>query len=420
MSPSRAANLLLFGIVGFFLSFLVWAAIAELDQVTRGTGRVIPSSQLQVVQNLEGGIVRELLVKQGQDVNKGDVLLRLDSTQFGAEFARGQEGYNALVAKLTRLTAETQGGAPRFPASLVQASSAIVSAEQTLFAGRQAELAGNQAVAQARLAQARQTLLQAQAQSAAAAESHRLAAQEVELIAPLVEKGIEPRIELIRAQGRSSETQAQAQAAKAGVSAATSAIGEAQSELFKVREAYRARALEELAEARTRMAAMGRELPALQDKVTRTDVLAPIGGTINRVLVATLGGVVRPGEPLVEIVPKNETLVVEAQVSPADIAFVHVGQPAMVKITAFNYSRYGGLEGTVEYLSPDAVKEERTGETYYQIRIRTKSSQLQTDEGPKPITSGMVAEVDVMNGKRTVLDYLLAPLKNVSSKALRE
>jgi membrane fusion protein, adhesin transport system len=406
VKPSVAANILLLSIAAFVVAFGLWAAFAELDQVTRGTGRVIPSKQLQIVQNLEGGIVRDIAVTQGQAVKKGDVLLRMDSTQLGADFARGQAGYNALVAKITRLQAESSFGSPSFPSALMQAAPDIVSAELTLFSARQSELAANLSVAQSQLQQA-----QVQAQSAG--QSARLAAQEVSMIAPLVEKGIEPRIELMRAQGRAQETASQVQAAN-------SAVNQASSEVQAVRERHRSRAVEELASAKGELSGMGRELPALQDRVTRTDVTAPITGTVNRVLVATIGGVVRPGEPLVEIVPKDDSLVVEAQIKPADVAFLSQGQSALVKITAFNYATYGGLDGVLEYISPDAVKDDRTGETHYLVRVRTKSSVLQTKQGPRPITAGMIAEVDVMNGKRSVLDYLLSPMRNVSNKALQE
>ncbi len=406
IKPSVASHVLLVTIVGFVLAFGIWSAFAELDQVTRGTGRVIPSKQLQIVQNLEGGIVRDIAVTQGQAVKKGDVLLRMDSTQLGADFAKGQAGYNALVAKITRLQAEAAFGAPSFPSALVQAAPDIVSAEMTLYSARQSELAANVSVAQSQMQQA-------QAQAQAASQSARLAAQEVTMIAPLVEKGIEPRIELMRAQGRAQETASQEQATNA-------AVAQARSELQAVRERHRSRAVEELAAAKAELSGMGRELPALQDRVTRTDVTAPITGTVNRVLVATIGGVVRPGEPLVEIVPKDDSLVVEAQIKPADVAFLSPGQAAMVKITAFNFNTYGGLDGVLEYISPDAVKDDRTGETHYLVRVRTKSSILQTKQGPRPITAGMIAEVDVMNGKRSVLDYILSPVKNVSNRALQE
>jgi membrane fusion protein, adhesin transport system len=406
IKPSVAANMLLIAIVGFVAAFAIWAGFAQLDQVTRGTGRVIPSKQLQIVQNLEGGIVRDISVTEGQSVKKGDVLLRMDSTQLGADFAKGQAGYNALVAKITRLQAETSFGAPRFPPALAQAAPDIVSAEMTLFSARQSELSANLSVAQSQLQQA-------QVQAQAAAQSARLAAQEVTMITPLVDKGIEPRIELIRAQGRAQETASQTEAAN-------SAVNQARSEVQAVRERHRARAVEELAAAKAELSGQGGALPALQDRVTRTEVKAPITGTVNRVLVATVGGVVRPGEPLVEIVPKDDSLVVEAKIKPSDVAFLSPGQTAMVKITAFNFSTYGGLEGVLEYISPDAVKDDRTDETHYLVRVRTNSSVLQTKQGPRPITAGMIAEVDVMNGQRSVLDYILSPVKNVSNRALQE
>jgi membrane fusion protein, adhesin transport system len=406
IKPSVAANMLLIAIVGFVAAFALWAGFAQLDQVTRGTGRVIPSKQLQIVQNLEGGIVRDIAVVEGQSVKKGDVLLRMDSTQLGADFAKGQAGYNALVAKITRLQAEASFGAPSFPSSLVQAAPDIVSAEMTLFSARQSELSANLSVAQSHLQQA-------EVQAQAAGQSARLAAQEVTMITPLVEKGIEPRIELIRAQGRAQETASQTQAAN-------SAVNQARSEVQAVRERHHSRAVEELAAAKGELSGQGGALPALQDRVTRTEVKAPISGTVNRVLVATVGGVVRPGEPLVEIVPKDDSLVVEAKIKPSDVAFLSPGQTAMVKITAFNFSTYGGLEGVLEYISPDAVKDDRSGETHYLVRVRTKSSVLQTKQGPRPITAGMIAEVDVMNGKRSVLDYILSPVKNVSNRALQE
>lgn len=420
LKPKLAANLLLLAIAAFVLFFFLWASLSKLDQVTRGEGRVIPSRQLQVVQNLEGGIIRDILVQQGQSVKAGDVLLRMDGTQFGADFAKGQEGYNSLIAKITRLNAEAQFGDPLFPPALIKTSPDLVTAEQTLHAARQSELRANTLVAQSKLDQARQSEAQAVVQAETAAQAERLAAQEVTMITPLVEKGIEPRIELIRAQGRAADTAGQAHAARLGAQRAGNAVSEAQSELQAVREHYHTTAVEDVTKAKAELAGMGRELPALQDRVKRTDVKAPISGTINRVLVATVGGVVKPGEPLVEIVPKDDSLVVEARVKPADIAFLKPGQSALVKITAYDFSIYGGLEGRVEYISPDAVKDERTAETHYMVRVRTLSDTLQTKDGPRAISPGMIAEIDVLNGKRSVLDYLLSPIKNVSQKAFTE
>jgi membrane fusion protein, adhesin transport system len=420
IQPKLAARVLLFAVAGFVLLFLIWAAFAELDEVTRGDGRVIPSRQLQVVQNLEGGIVRAILIRQGQEVKRGDVLLRLDNTQFSAEFLRGQEGYNTLVAKITRLEAEAQLGIPIFPEALTRAAPDIVTAEMALFNARQGELQARLNVAQSKLAQAQQALGQAQVEEAVAAQARELAKTEVGMIRPLVEKGIEPRIELLRAEGKAAQADGEANVARLAAQRARSAVGEAQAEADAIRQTYRAQAVSDLAEAKGELAGMGRALPALKDRVSRTDVTAPIGGVVQRVLVATVGGVVKPGEPLVEIVPKDDSLVVEAQIKPADIAFIRPGQEALVKITAYDFSTYGGLSGRVEYISPDAVKDERTGLSHYIIRVRTDKAALTSDKGPLPITAGMVAQVDVLNGKRSVLDYILSPLEKVQDEALRE
>lgn len=407
IEPNKAANLLLWAIAGFVVIFVGWAALARVDEVSRAQGRVIPSRQLQVVSNLEGGIVREILVRQGEKVEAGQALLRLDATQFSAQFTKEQEGYNALVARITRLQAEVEGGSPRFPPGLIATSPALVAAERSLHQARQSELSAALSVANSRLDQA-QTAVSTRAQAKS------LADRELALIGPLVEKGIEPQIELLRAQSAASQANGEYRSAQ-------SAVAEASSELRAVREQFRSKAVDDLTAAKAELAGMGRELPALQDRVTRTELKAPISGTVNRVLVNTVGGVVKPGEPLVEIVPGDDTLVVEARVAPADIAFIHPDQRAQVKLTAYDYSIYGSLEGRVERISPDAVlTDERTGETHYLVRVRTEGRLLGNDGRPLAITPGMVAEVDLLGEKRSILSYILSPIQRVGDKALRE
>ena len=407
LEPSRAANLLLYVIAAFIGIFVLWAALAKVDEVSRAQGRVIPSRQLQVVSNLEGGIVRDILVRQGEKVVAGQPLLRLDATQFSAQFTKEQEGYNALVARITRLQAEVDGTSPQFPAGLVSTSPALVAAERSLHQARQSELAAALAVANAKLDQA-------QASVSTRAQAKSLADRELTLIAPLVEKGIEPQVQLLRAQSAASQASGEYREAQ-------SAVNEASSELRSIREQFRAKAFDDLTAAKAELAGMGRELPALQDRVTRTELRAPISGTVNRVLVATVGGIVKPGEPLVEIVPSDDTLVVEARVSPADIAFVHPKQKAQVKLTAYDYSIYGSLEGRVERISPDAVlTDEKTGETHYLVRVRTEGRLRDANGRPLAITPGMVAEVDILGEKRSILSYILSPIERVGTKALRE
>lgn len=407
LKPNRAANLLLWVIAAFVVIFVAWAALARVDEVSRAQGRVVPSRQLQVVSNLEGGIVREILVRQGQKVVAGQPLLRLDATQFSAQFTKEQEGYNALVARITRLQAEVDGTSPAFPPGLIATSPALVAAERSLHQARQSELA-------AALSSARSQLDQAQTAVSTRAQAKSLADRELALIGPLVEKGIEPQIELLRAQSAASQAGGEYRGAQ-------SAAAQAASEMRSVREQFRAQSVDDLTAAKAELAGMGRELPALQDRVTRAELKAPISGTVNRVLVATVGGVVKPGEPLVEIVPSDDALVVEARVAPADIAFVRPGQKAQVKLTAYDYSIYGALDGEVERISPDAVvTDERTGETHYLVRVRTEDRLVDAAGRPLAITPGMVAEIDLLGEKRSILSYILSPIERVGSKAMRE
>lgn len=407
IEPSRAANLLLWVIAAFVAIFVAWAALARVDEVSRAQGRVIPSRQLQVVSNLEGGIVREILVRQGQKVVAGQPLLRLDATQFSAQFTKEQEGYNALVARITRLQAEVDGSYPQFAPGLITTSPALVAAERSLHQARQSELAAALSVASSKLDQA-------QAAVATRAQAKALADRELTLIEPLVEKGIEPQVALLRAQSAASQANGEYRGAQA-------AVAEANSELRSIREQFRTKSVDDLTAAKAELAAMGRELPALQDRVTRTELRAPISGTVNRVLINTVGGVVKPGEPLVEIVPSDDTLVVEARVAPADIAFVHPDQKAQVKLTAYDYSIYGSLAGEVERISPDAVLvDERTGETAYLVRVRTNGRLRDSNGRPLAITPGMVAEIDLLGEKRSILSYILSPIEKIGNKALRE
>ncbi|MEM8798765.1 MAG: HlyD family type I secretion periplasmic adaptor subunit [Pseudomonadota bacterium] len=420
IKPKRAAQILLFAVVGFFLALVAWAALAELDEVTRGQGRVVPSGQLQVIQNLEGGIVAAILVEQGDEVRAGDVLVRLDNTQFNADFSQSREGYNALVARIARLEAETKLADLVIDPGLEKAAPEVVASERALHTARVAELEAALSVEDARLAQRSQSLDEARVTVTMAQENARLASSEVKMVKPLVAKGIEPQIELLRAEQRAATARGEAAISELAVSRANEGVKEAAQEIERIKRSFTAEALRQLTEARRELAGLVKELPALADRVERTEVRAPIDGVINQVLVNTLGGVVKPGEPLVEIVPKDDSLVVEARVNPADIAFLHLGQKARVKLTAYDYSVYGALEGRLEHISADAIEDPDTADRFYLIRVRTNESALKSTEGNLPIIPGMVAEVDVLNGKRSILDYILKPLADVQNRALSE
>ena len=366
--------------LGFLLVVLgagyVWADRASLDEVTIGHGSVIPSSREQIIQSLEGGILSELLVREGDVVEAGDVLLRIDDTRFIATYREGQSRQRALIASITRLRAEAEGGTLEFPAQL---SEALVQIETKLHRARSNTL--RQAVA-------------------ALSRSQRLAQDELEMTEPLVEKGIVSQVEALRLRREINDLQAQVQ---------------------ERRNAFRARAGEELAAKEAELAALGELDEARADQVRRAVVRAPMRGTIKNVRINTVGGVIQPGRDIMEIVPLEDRLLVEARIRPSDVAFLRPGLPATVKITAYDYSVYGGLEGELEYISADTIVEERgDGEAFYRVRVRTAQSHLQGKHGPLPIIAGMTATVEVLTGHKTVLEYILKPFIKTRDSALRE
>ena len=417
--PSVAANAVLLVITAVVVTFIAWASFTELDQVTRGQGRVVPSSQLQVIQNLEGGIVSEILVRQGDRVQKGDVLMRLDRTQFGAELEANREQYWRLVARIVRLKAESQGAEPVFPEALREAAPGTVASETTLYRARVTDLGAQVQVLESQRDQRQRELEETLATRSEAQQSAALARQEVEMLEPLVARDIQPRIDLVRARQKAVAADGDYRQAELAISRLQEAVKEAELEIVAARESAERDAVEKLAEAQNELAALGESLPALEDRVARTEVTAPIDGIVNRVLVTTIGGVAKPGMPLMEIVPVEDSLLVEADIRPEDIGFIRPGLKARVKLTAYDYVRYGALDGIVETVGADAVVND-ADQRIYRIRVRTADSVLRAGDEVLAIIPGMVAEVDVLNGKRSIMSYILTPIERGSERALRE
>jgi membrane fusion protein, adhesin transport system len=421
LKPKAASSLLLWIIVAFVVAFFVWAGFTELDRTVRGQGRVVPSSQLQVVSNMEGGVVQDILVRAGQNVRQGDELIRLDRTASGAEFGSGSATVLALQVKIARLTAEVTGTAPQYPASNDPSVADQIRVEQSLHAARMANLSALTSAGQARMGQASRAVGEAESSYQSRVSAWRQRQMEANMIRPLVERGIEPRLSLVQAEAQASIAQTDMQAASETIGRARQALAEARSAMAQQREEWLTQSGTELATAQAEFAARQRSLPALADRAQRTVLRAPLAGRINRVLVSTRGGTIRPGEPVVEIVPSNESLVIEAQVRPSDIAFVRIGQPAHVAITAYDRSVYGVLDGVVTTISPDATLNERTGESYYTVKVRTSVNFLRDTDGRQmPIGVGMTAEVDLLGEKRTILQYILSPISRLGETALRE
>lgn len=417
--PKTAANILLWAIGAFVVIFVLWAAFTEIDRTVRGMGKIIPSSQLQVVSNLEGGIVEEILVRTGELVRQGAPLVRLDQTQTGAEFGSNSAQFDALRMRIARLEGELSGRAPVFPVNNPGAAEQAA-IERGLYASRMADLNSLLAAAGSRVTQAERSVAEAQAALAARRSAQTAAETELNLIRPLVQRGIEPRLSLIQAENAAAVAASESAAAAAAVTRAQSSVAEARSTLAQQRQDWRSKAAQELATAQAEMVALRRTLPALSARVDRTVVRSPLAGRVNRVLVTTVGGTIPPGGPLVEIVPSEENLLVEVQVRPEDIAWVRTDQDAKINVTAYDQAIYGSLDGKVVSISPDATVNERTGESFYTVRVATNDKLRDRTGRVLEIGPGMVADVSLLGDKRSVLDYILSPITRLSETALRE
>jgi membrane fusion protein, adhesin transport system len=419
--PNLRANVLLWLILAFMIMFVVWASLAKIDRTVRGFGRVVTNQQTQVVSNLEGGIIEEILVKTGQQVVAGETLLRLSSTVSNAEFGSGQAIAAGLSAKIARLEAEVKGTAPIFPIYSDAISQTQIDIERALYRARVAELTGIVQSGDARTLAAQRGLEEANAMIAAGSAAQSAATRELAAIRPLVERGIEPLVSLISAQSNASRTASETIAARASAARAQAGISEARAQASQMIQDWRSRAAGELTTAQSELMARRSTLPALADRVKRTEIIAPVDGKVNRVMVTTRGATVGPGNPLVEIVPSGEALIIETMVLPKDIASVQPGQAAQVSITAYDSSIFGKLTGKVETISPDAVVNPENGESHYVVKVRTTSNALVSKSGKTlPIGPGMIADVSLLGDKRSVLSYIFSPLTKIREDAFTE
>ncbi len=418
--PGTASNILLWTIAAFFVVFLLWAGFTQLDRTIRGTGRVSPSSRLQVVSNLEGGIIDAILVRTGSIVDRGTPLVRLDRTATGSALSSSEAQYDALRAKIGRLEAEVAGRAPVFPGGADPAAAEQIGIEQALYRSRMADYGSMIAAAEARVTQSERSVAEASAALSSRRSALGAATTELNLIRPLVERGIEPRLSLVQAENAAAMAQGDAAAASAALTRTQSAVAEARATLARQRQDWRSQSAQELATAQGEMLTLRRQLPELSARVQRTTVRSPVAGRINRVLITTVGGTIAPGAPLVEVVPSEGSLIVEALIQPRDIAWIRIGQRAKINVTAYDSAIYGGLVGSVISISPDATTNEKTGESLYTVRVATREKLVDQLGRTLEIGPGMVAEVNLLGDKRSVLSYLLTPITRLSETAFRE
>ncbi|MDQ8204938.1 HlyD family type I secretion periplasmic adaptor subunit [Pelagicoccus sp. SDUM812003] len=375
---SPYASLLLFLIVGIISACVYWATTSEVDEITRGQGKVIPTDSLQVVQSLEGGILAELFVQQGQTVEKGQSLARIDDTAFTAALRENIAQRDNLLATVARLEAEANDlERIQFPEYVSKHRQDLVKSETRLFESRRSNLK-----------RSIQHLT----------KSLELKNKELSMTRPLAERGIVSQVELLRLEN---------------------AVNDTESELARIQNEYTKEVLTKRNEGKAKLEQIAQSIAAYEDKIRRATILSPTLGTINKIHFKTIGGVIRSGEPIVEIVPQESDLIVEADVSPSDIGFIHPGQEATVKLTAYDFSIYGGLKGVVEQISADTFTNER-GESFYKIRVRTGERSLHTSDAELKVIPGMQVQVDILTGKKTIAEYVFKPLLRAKMNALTE
>lgn len=361
---------------------IIWASMARVEEITQGEAKVISRSREQVIQSLEGGILAEMSVREGDVVESGQVLLKIDPTRANASYREALTKVVGLKATLARLRAEAYGQALVFDEQVQQFPEEVENETRAFNARRRA----------------------LEESVSALDRSYALAMREINLAEPLAAKGLLSDVELLRMRRQANDIRSQ---------------------VVERRNRYRADANSELVKLEMELSQTSESLVGRADVVERTTVTAPVRGTVKNVRVNTIGGVIQPGEHILEIVPLEEQLLVEGKIRPKDVAFLRPGLPATVKITAYDYAIYGGLTGTVEHISPDTLKDDekasagRPDTTYYRVVVLTNKSALHAGDKDLPIIPGMVATVEIRTGEKTVLDYLLKPVLK-AREALRE
>lgn len=416
----RVVRITLWVILGFFIVMIAWASLAEIDEVTRGDGKAIPSSRLQKIQNLEGGIVAEVFVQEGEVVKAGAPLLRLDDTRFRSNAGESEADRLELKARVQRLTAQLADKETlTLSADIMEKVPDIANGEVELFTSINKRIQSELSGLNEQLVQKKQDLLDYQAKAEQYRRSLGLLQQEIGMSEPLVAKGAISRVEVLRLRRSEVETRGQLESVTLAVPRAQAAIKEIESKVAETRGRYRSEALTQLNEVRTDLSKIEASGKAIDDRVNRTLVTSPVRGVVQQMMVNTIGGVIQPGSDLVEIVPLDDTLLIEAKIRPQDIAFLRPGLEAMVKFTAYDYTIYGGLKAKLVQISPDTVTD-KEGKSFYVIRLRTDKNHLGSDAKPLIIIPGMVASVDIITGKKTILAYLLKPILRAKAEAFRE
>ncbi len=414
------SHLILWLSFSFVIIAIIWANFATLDEVTSGSGKTIPAGHIQVIQNLEGGILSGILVKEGDLVDKGQALLQLDAVRFASSFNETKLKYYELLATTARLTAEVNKQKIEIPEDVIQNAPSIAHDAIQLLASRQNELNANRNILDEQIRQKKQDLVELNSKANQISRSYKYLQEELKMSEPLVAEGAMSRVELLRLRRSANDLRGELSAARLSIPRIKSSLKEAKNKLSELEIRFHTKALEELNLAKSELDRTSESVLALEDRVARTRILSPVKGIIKQLKVTTIGGVIQPGMDLLEIVPLDDQLLIEAQIRPADIAFLVPGQKAIVKLTAYDFSIYGGLEAILEHISADTITNEEDGKNYYLIRLRTTKNYLERNGEKLNIIAGMTATADILTGKKSVLNYILKPIFKVRDRALRE
>ncbi|MDW2121856.1 HlyD family type I secretion periplasmic adaptor subunit, partial [Vibrio sp. 2026] len=438
LNTPNSARLMLWVMVLFFVAAIGWASWAQIDQVTVGQGKVIPSSQIRVVQNLEGGLVKEILVKEGQLVKKGQQLLLIDDTRFRSDYREREQQVANLTASVLQLSASINSvavnrdfniqdweksvvldyGKLTFPPVLEETQPQLTQRQKAEYREDLDNLRNQLSVIDQQVEQKQQDLVEIEARVRNLRQSYQYAKKELDITQPLADEGVVPRIELLKLQRQVNDTRREMTSSELKIPVIKSAIKESMLNRIDVALKFRSEQQEKLNNAQDQLSALVESAVGLEDRVNRTVVVSPVTGKIKTLNVNTVGGVIQPGMDIVEIVPTEDTLLVEAKIAPKDIAFLRPNLNAIVKFTAYDFTKYGGLVGELEHISADTTQDEE-GNSFYIVRVRTEKTSFGQD-ADLPIIPGMTASVDIITGKRTVLEYLLKPILSAKTNALKE
>lgn len=417
-------HILLGVIFSIVAASLIWSYFAVIDQITRGEGKVVPSSQTQVIQSLDGGTLAEMNVREGDIVEKDQVLVVVENSTAKFSLSELKQRFYIASAAIARLQAEINGESDpekiAFPAEVLANAPEKAAQEKSLFVVRQSQLASQQSTLKDQVSQRQQEIQEIGTKISTSRTSLEFANQQVDILAPLVKAGAASKVDLLKARQEVQQYQSEVSNAQASLPRARSALQEAQSKMKEAVATFKAEAAQELAKQQADLSTVTESMNEAQAKVGRTELKSPVKGTVKEIKARTIGGVIQPAADIMEIVPIEENLLIEAQIRPQDRGFIAPNQHAKVKITAYDYSIYGGLDAQLEQISADAIENEKK-ELFFRVRLRTDRNFLVGKQGEQlPIIPGMTATVDILTGTRTVLDYLLKPILKARQTALTE